>query len=131
MSTNFIPSPSPLTQPFWDAANQGVLVRQRCSECSFDQFPPQFACRHCLSTSLEWVPSSGLGTLYSFSVLQMSDLGLPLDTPTVLADIDLAEGWHLLTNLDCEVSAVAIGMELQVVWRRLSPEINLPVFREI
>ena len=131
MSPGFIPSPSPLSQPFWDAANEGVLVRQRCSMCAFEQLPPQFACRRCLATTLEWVPSSGRGTLYSFSVLHMSDAGLPLDTPTVLADVDLHEGCHLLTNLDCDLPAVTIGMELQVAWRRLSAEINLPVFRPI
>lgn len=125
----FVPTPSPLTQSFWDSAAAEVLVRQRCRGCGSNMFPPQFACRTCLSVELEWTASTGFGTLYSFSVLHMSDAGLPLPVPTVLADVNLEEGWHMMTNIvGCSFEDVTIGMPLEVSWRRLSPTINLPVF---
>ncbi len=125
----FLPEPSWLTQPFWDLANKGILSRQRCADCQFEMFPPQFACRQCLSTNLEWMASTGLGRLYSYTILHMAPDGSPLTEPKILADVDLEEGWHMMTNIvDCAPEAVACGMAVAVTWQRLSSAINLPVF---
>ncbi|WP_340151254.1 Zn-ribbon domain-containing OB-fold protein [uncultured Sneathiella sp.] len=128
----FIPEPSWLTQPFWDNANKGVLTRQKCKNCGFEFFPPQFACRQCLGTELTWVPSKGRGRIYSFSVLHMAPDGRPLVNPTILADVDLDEGWHMMTNIeDCPVEQLECDMEVSLKWRRLSDLINLPVFSPV
>lgn len=125
----FIPEPSWLSQPFWDNANNGVLSRQKCAACGFEMFPPQFACRRCLSTTLDWIASSGKGSLYSFVVLHMGADGSPLAQPKILADVDLQEGWHMMTNIvDCPVDRVRCDMAVAVTWQRLSCSINLPVF---
>ncbi|MFT5175278.1 MAG: putative OB-fold protein [Gammaproteobacteria bacterium] len=125
----FIPEPSSLTQPFWDLAARGVLSRQRCKQCDYQMFPPQFACRMCLDTSLAWVPSKGLGRLYSFSLLHVGIDGRALPQPIILVDIDLEEGWNMLTNLiNCPLDEVRCDMAVTVTWKRLSASINLPVF---
>ena len=128
----FMPEPSWLSQPFWDRANKGILSRQRCVDCQFEMFPPQFACRRCLSTNLEWAASTGLGRLYSFTVLCMAPDGSPLPEPKILADVNLEEGWHMMTNIvDCPPEHVACGMAVAVTWQRLSTTINLPVFSPV
>lgn len=130
MNDQFVPEPSWLTRSFWENANRSVLSRQHCTHCGYDMFPAQFACRQCLSTELEWQPSTGRGRLYSFSVLYMGDDGKPLPSPVVLADVDLEEGWHMMTHLiDCPIDQVECDMDVVLSWRRLSDSINLPVFR--
>ncbi|MEX0407307.1 OB-fold domain-containing protein [Aquibium sp. LZ166] len=125
----FVPEPSWLTLPFWEHANRGVLCRQKCASCGYDMFPPQFACRRCLGTDLPWVSSSGRGRIYSFTILDMGTDGRPLPQQKVLADVDLEEGWHMMTNVvGCPPDRVSFGMEVRVVWQRLSDRINLPVF---
>jgi uncharacterized OB-fold protein len=124
-----VPEPSPLTKPFWERANQGVLCRQKCAACGYDMFPPQFACRNCLSTNLPWVPSRGRGRIYSFTIVDLGSDGRPLLEQKILADVDMEEGWHMMTNIvACAPNKVTFGMKVQVSWRRLSDGINLPVF---
>lgn len=125
----FVPTPSWLSQPFWDNAKRGVLCRQKCADCGYDMFPPQFACRQCLSTNLAWTPSSGRGRIHSFTLLYIGPDGKPLQKTKVLADVDMEEGWHMMTNIvGCEPESVAIGMEVRLTWQELSLDILLPVF---
>lgn len=66
-----------LTRPFWDAANEGVLAIQRCTDCRSFNHPPRLACDRCLSDELAFEPVSGLGTVWSFTVThQKSVAGL-------------------------------------------------------
>lgn len=63
------PTPSPLTQPFWDGTKRGELLVQRCPECGHNVWTPQLACNRCLNESLQWTRVSGRGTIYSFTVM--------------------------------------------------------------
>lgn len=132
LTATFVPEPSFLTRPFWEDANHGILCRQKCAACGYDMFPPQFACRNCLGTDLPWVASTGRGRVYSFTILDLGTDGRPLPQSKVLADVDLEEGWHMMTNIvGCSPAIVTFGMEVRVVFQRLSAEINLPVFAPI
>lgn len=125
----FLPQPSWLTQPFWDQAAGGVLSRQQCRSCGYNMFPPQFACTTCLGIDLDWVASTGRGRVYSFSVLYIGVDGRRLAEPTILADVDLEEGWHMLTHIvNCPTEEVRCGLRVNVIWRPLSPTLKLPVF---
>lgn len=57
--------PDELTQPFWDAANEGRLVIQNCNACDRLQHPPAPTCAQCGSGGLEWKVMSGRGKIYN------------------------------------------------------------------
>jgi uncharacterized OB-fold protein len=61
-----MPSPSPLTAGFWDAARRHELVVQRC-ECGRYRHYPQLLCPDCNSASWAWA-SQRPGTVYTFTV---------------------------------------------------------------
>ena len=62
--------PDELTKPFWEAANDGRLVIQKCVACDRLQNPPQPMCTQCGSgDSLEWKQMSGRGTIYNYCVI--------------------------------------------------------------
>jgi len=43
---------------------------------------------------------------------------------------ELEEGWYMLSNLvDCDPGEVAVGMAIEVAFRKMSDEITLPYFR--
>jgi NAD(P)-dependent dehydrogenase (short-subunit alcohol dehydrogenase family)/uncharacterized OB-fold protein len=54
-------------------AAQGRLALQVCRECATVHYPPQEACRRCLSLRLEWQPQDGAGELVSDTVLRHSN----------------------------------------------------------
>jgi uncharacterized OB-fold protein len=56
-----------------DFAAQGRLALQVCGDCGTVHYPPQEACRRCLSVRLEWRPQDGAGELISDTVLHHSN----------------------------------------------------------
>ncbi|HEV2954879.1 MAG TPA: SDR family NAD(P)-dependent oxidoreductase [Xanthobacteraceae bacterium] len=54
-------------------AAQGRLALQVCRECGTVHYPPQEACRQCLSLRLDWRPQDGAGELISDTVLRHSN----------------------------------------------------------
>ena len=47
------PSPSPLSQHYWDACVRGELLFQRCGNCGKPNFDPALLCRHCGSRAAD------------------------------------------------------------------------------
>jgi len=131
MSAKQIPLPRPTTisQPYWDACQDERLTVQRCSDCGSYVFIPQPCCGECQSEKLEWVESSGRGTLYSFSTVYRPQQPV-FETPYTVVVVELDEGYHMLSNLiGVEPEDVEIGTPLEVFFEKKSDEITLPYFR--
>ncbi len=127
-----VPQVNDLTRPFWEAANQGRLAIQRCGACGYYNHPPKPLCDRCLSADLHFEDVSGLGTIWSYTVMhQKSVAGFEDSVPYVTALVELDEQPLLLltTNLPgIEASDVRIGTRVQVSFQRLNDEIALPQF---
>lgn len=124
------PLPSPLTEPYWTGACNGLLLLQCCRVCRSLTHPPLPVCRHCQSEELEWTAASGRGVIYSFTVSHHA-VHETLETrlPYVIALVDLAEGPRVVCNiLHCAASEVAIGMRVRLVFEQVAPDFVLPQF---
>lgn len=123
-----LPRPTALSRPHWDGCKAGVLRVQRCRDCGHFVFIPQPLCTRCQSEALEWVTSSGRGTVYSFTVVERPPRPA-FETPYVVAIVELEEGWHMLTNLvDVAPEAVEVGMRVTPRFRAMSDDVTLPYF---
>ncbi|MBW2425167.1 MAG: Zn-ribbon domain-containing OB-fold protein [Deltaproteobacteria bacterium] len=124
-----LPHPTALSRPHWEGCREGVLRVQRCRDCGTYVFIPQPCCTSCLGEDLEWVESSGRGTLYSYTVVHRPQQP-SFEVPYTVVIVELEEGWHMLSNLvDCQADEIEIGMPLEVVYHEMSDEITLPLFR--
>ncbi len=124
-----LPRPTALSEPFWEACQQGKLTVQRCDDCETLTFIPQPCCGNCLSENLSWVESSGRGTLYSYSTVYRPQQP-SFEVPYTVVIVELEEGYHMLSNLiGTEPEDVKIGLPLEVVFEERSEEITLPFFR--
>lgn len=124
-----LPKPTELSAPHWEGCRRGELLVQRCGDCTSYVFIPQYACPQCQSTRLDWVPSSGKGTVYSFTTVWRPQRP-EFDVPYTVAIVELAEGWHMLSNIvDCAPDDITVGMPVEVTFRPMSEEITLPLFR--
>jgi uncharacterized protein len=122
------PTVTPDSKPFWDGCTRGELLLQRCSDCGTLRHPPSPGCPHCRSAHSEWIPASGRGTVYTFTIVRQA-LGKGWDehVPYVVAVIDLAEGVRMLSNVVAIApEAVAIGMPVVVVFAD-----GLPLFQPL
>lgn len=118
----------PLTGDFWAAVDRGQLVRPVCGDCGRSFFVPQFACPQCQSTNWAYEPSSGRGRVYSHTTIHRPPTPA-FTAPYVLADVDLEEGWHLLSWIvDCEPDEVSIDMAVSVRFTEGPDGLRLPAF---
>lgn len=125
------PGNAELTKPFWDAAKRRQLVLQRCKTCSNLFFYPREVCPRCLSPELEWVPVSGKGRVYSYTVVhQPQHTGFQQDVPYIFALIQLEEGPRMVSNLvECPIDKVKVDMPVVAVFDAVTPAVTLVKFR--
>lgn len=118
------------SRPFWDGCRRHELLVQRCRACGTFQHYPRGVCARCWGADLEWRPSAGRGTVYTFTVVHRSQApGFKERLPYVLAYVELEEGVQVLTNLvGCAPGDVAIGMPVRVTFEDVTPEVSLPRF---
>ena len=126
-----VPEADANTAPFFDGANEGRLMIQRCGECSAFLPPGSTVCSECLSESLEWVRSSGAGKVFTFGVMhQLYHEGFAQEIPYVVAVIELDEGPRLNSNIiGCEPGDVRVGDAVTVTFEPVADGVALPKFR--
>jgi uncharacterized OB-fold protein len=113
-----VPAPDRASAAFWEAAQNHVLVVQRCESCGLAQYPPDLICRRCQSDSLAFVNASGLAKVYSFAIYTRPFM-TGFEVPYVLALIDLDDypTVRMMTNIvETPIDQVAIGMQVEVTF---------------
>jgi len=125
-----IPVPNEDSKPYWEGCNAGKLLIQRCKACATPRFYPRIVCGSCGSMDSDWIETTGRGSVFSYSIIHRAPSpAFKDDVPYVLAIVELEEGVRMMTNVvKCDVSTVAIGMPVQVVFDRVSEEIAVPKF---
>jgi uncharacterized OB-fold protein len=128
-----LPVIQPWSQGFWDAAKEHRLVVQECKDCGVKIFYPRKVCPECWSADLGWYQTSGKGNVFSYTITIMGvEEKFADDLPYVLAWVDLEEGIRMLTNIvGCDPEEVNIGMDVEVVFEDVTPEISIPKFRPV
>lgn len=116
---------------FWEACQRHELYVQKCRACGALRYYPRALCPACLANDTEWVRCSGRGSVYTYTVTyQNQSPGFRDELPYVLAYVELEEGVRILSNIvDCDPSAVAIGMAVEVTFVDVSAQVTLPKFK--
>ncbi len=119
------------SKAFWEGTKKRKLLIQECQDCKAKIFYPRRACPECWSSNLGWTESKGKGKVYAFTVT-MSDVEPRFagDLPYVLALIELDEGIRMMGNIIGEdPKDFRIGMNVEVVFEDVTPEITLPKWK--
>ena len=126
-----VPTPDEASAPFFDGAKRGVLMIQRCSDCGTHLFPLREICEECLGDNLEWVESSGRGTVHTFAVMhQVYHPGLAGDVPYNLTVVELEEGPRMTTNIvGIDNEAIEVGMAVAATFEEVDEGVFIPRFR--
>jgi uncharacterized OB-fold protein len=116
---------------FWDAADEGRLVAQRCAKCGRLRHPPRPMCPECNSLEVDVTTLSGRGVVYSYAVLHHPQHPA-FEYPVLAALIDLDEGIRLVSNLvGVEPDEIRIGLPVHVEFVSTDGEHRVPVFRPV
>jgi hypothetical protein len=109
--------PSPIANPenkaFLEAAQNNQLVLKHCNACKAVHYYPRTICPHCGSNDTTWVKSSGLGEIYSYTVMRRG-----VEVPFAMAYVRLNEGISILSHLtNCDFDAIRVGQKVKVVFQ--------------
>ena len=125
-----LPTPTPITQPFWDAAREHRLLLQRCAN-GHTFYYARSHCPECLSREISWTEASGRGRLYSYTVARRPQYGdFSDDVPYIVAAITLAEGPRMTSLLvEADPDNIEIDCAVEVTWDDVTEEFSMPYFR--
>ena len=116
---------------FWDAADEGRLVAQRCVACGRLRHPPRPMCPECHSLDVEVVALSGRGVVYSYALLHHPQHPA-FEYPVLAVLVDLDEGIRIVSNLvGVEPDEIRIGLPVEVTFAPTDGEHRVPVFRPV
>jgi uncharacterized protein len=106
-----------LTEQWREGADRGLLLVQRCADCSQFQWYPREHCAKCFSDRIEWVESSGVGILHTFSVVRRtSDEHFRNELPYVIGIVELEEGPRISARIAAtDTASVRCGLRVQLV----------------
>jgi uncharacterized OB-fold protein len=110
-----------------------AIELQRCAGCGVFVFYPRAICPSCGSFELRWVPVTGKGTLYSFTIVHRATVPeFRPDMPYVVALVDLDEGPRLMATLvdvPADATQIRIGARVEIVYHDVTPDVTLLRFR--
>lgn len=119
------------SEEFWRSAKQRALKLQKCDQCGEFRYYPSPICHFCSCDAFTWLPISGNGVIYSYSILERAK-GNPYenDVPIAIVLVRLAEGPVMMSNLlDYDNDQVAIGASVTIDYADINDDITLPMFR--
>lgn len=118
---------------FYAFCKKYELRFQRCSNCQAWRHMPRESCAECSSFDWTWEPSSGKGTLFSWTVIHRAlHPGWADDLPYASVVIEMEEGVRLVSRLeDVPHDELVLGLEVEVDFEDVTPEITLHKFRPV
>jgi uncharacterized protein len=122
------------TQPFWDAALDGRLIVPECNDCGTFVLPPKPFCFNCQSQSFKWTELSGVGTIYTYTVVRhplnpaLADV-VPFVSGVIELDGTQGAGARMIANIvDCDPETVKIGDKVKIRFDKVSDTFAVPRF---
>jgi hypothetical protein len=130
MEAPYLPKPTPLTKPFWDAAREGRLLMPRRKDGTYFWYPRALT-PGTLDEDYTWAELSGRGTVHSFTIDRRgTHPAFAGQVPYVIAIVELDEGPRMTTNLvGVDIDAVRVGMRVVAAFEPATDAITLVRFR--
>ncbi|MES2999583.1 MAG: OB-fold domain-containing protein [Pseudomonadota bacterium] len=115
---------------FWQGVQEGKLLLQHCHNCGHCWHPMADVCAKCQSFDIEWRPSVGGGTLFSYTVVHHATHPVVKAwLPYTLCLVQLDEGPRILATLDPDRGEdLDIGRRVRLGFRKAKGGFQLPVF---
>ena len=129
--TGFVPAITPETAPFWEAADRGTFLLQRCPDCGNFQYHYRALCSFCMSDKIEDYPSSGQGEVWTYSVVyRNATAGYTEKVPYVVGLVELEGGVKVVSNIiGGAPENVTFGTKVEVVFSKTEQGQAIPLFK--
>ena len=128
-----LPRITPDSEPFYDGLREHRLLLPYCASCGKPHLPQGPVCPECFGERLQWRQASGRGCVSTWTVVHKAWFpAFERDLPYNVVQVELEEGPRLTANLvDCQNERLAVGLEVQIVFDDVTPELTMPRFRPL
>lgn len=127
--TRIAPIVTPDAKFFWEAADRGEFVGEKCGACGKFTFPPRPMCPQCHSLVRQVASLSGRGTVLSWTMPRHPP-AFGFTEPPIVAVVKLEEGPNFVSNLvRVRLQDVRIGMAVEVMFEPTIGNHQVPVFK--
>ncbi len=97
-----------------------ALVGEECPNCGVKIFPPRDVCLECVAPAKELYTFTGVGEVFSYTIIYDPPAGFESNAPYVIALVKLEEGPVITAQLtDIATDEVEIGLPVEMVTRKL------------
>ncbi|MEM0373898.1 MAG: OB-fold domain-containing protein [Sulfolobaceae archaeon] len=115
---------SDIRKRYFDLLNQEKLPYIHCKNCNKNFYYPRPLCPYCGSSELEVSESSGLGKVFSFTVIPSPEGDI------IYAIIELDEGFRIYSNIIGKNRGIDIGDRVRVKFLNKGT-LKVPFFEKI
>lgn len=123
-----LPAVDAESREFWAAASRGAFAYKRCGACGRAHWYPRSHCPFCHADGTEWEESSGVGTVYTFTVIRQNSSSAFRDwVPYAIGMVDLDGGPRVFARFKGDIDGLSVGSRVAVSSDRVG-EVDLPVF---
>ena len=123
-----LPTLQDLNGRFHEYCAKGELRFEACGDCGELRHPPRMRCSRCGSDRSSWVPSSGRGEIFSWTVThQALHPAFAADVPFAVVITELEEGVRLVSGTrDLPLDQLRLGLPVEVVLEPAAEGVVLP-----
>jgi uncharacterized OB-fold protein len=116
--------------PFWEAAQEGRLVVQRCERCGAGWWPAIERCGDCDGGDLVWSQVAPEGSVWSYAVYhRVFDPRLDVQLPYAVAAVELASGVCLPGRVVGPLEGLQVGAAVDAEFVPLDGDVLGPAWR--
>ena len=99
------------------------LEASRCKTCGTVSYPARLLCPSCRGKQLEATSLTRRGTVITSTVIHVPPTEFLMEAPYAMAVVETPEKARLMVQVvDCDPSAVEIGMKVSLEFRRIRKE---------
>lgn len=115
-----LPQPTPDDREYWQYIRERELRIQRCADCGRFRHPPMPCCPSCRSEAVAWVPVSGRGEVFSYTIVHYAPHpalkdAVPFNVAVVL--LEDAGDVRIVSNVvDVPPDEMRVGLPVSLVW---------------
>jgi len=126
-----LPTPTPISEPFWDGLRRGEIRIQVCRACDARVFYPRAHCPRCFGRVLDWRIASRAARLVTWTITHRpTSPAFAEHVPQCIAVVELNEGIRLTTTIvEAERAELRRGIALEPVFDEVAPEVVVLRFR--
>jgi hypothetical protein len=104
--------------------DEAHILGTYCPNCDHTYVPAAIFCERCLAKLDEWVDVGTIGDVVTYTFLNVSLDGSPLEEPEIVAFVRFGDGGIIHRLDEIELDQVEIGMKVEAVFKPKSKRIG-------